>query len=282
MTQLRQAEVAKDVEGWLADVLAGTLSALRGRGSATAADLVRDEPRLATILDLAPEKSYATPQKITSQVLTVLALQGDIVRGRVLGGWTANRNEWWPAASWLPGGLGDHDPASARVELVRRWLRTFGPAPIADLIWWTGWTKGQVRAALASVEVAEVALDGQVGLVLADDLDDTADPGPVVALLPALDPTPMGWVDRDFFLGEHRAPLFDRTGNIGPTIFLEGRVVGGWAQRADGEIRTRLLQDVGAGNAAAVEARVDELSRWLGDLRFIPRFRTPLERELTS
>ena len=70
----------------------------------------------------------------------------------------------------------------------------------------------------------------------ADGLESTPEPDPTAALLPALDPTPMGWVERDWFLGEHRAPLFDRTGNIGPTIFWQGRVVGGWAQRADGEI----------------------------------------------
>ena len=37
-----------------------------------------------------------------------------------------------------------------------------------------------------------------------------------VALLPALDPTPMGYVERDWFLGPHAPALFDRSGNIGP------------------------------------------------------------------
>ncbi|HEX6390519.1 MAG TPA: M48 family metalloprotease, partial [Solirubrobacteraceae bacterium] len=46
--------------------------------------------------------------------------------------------------------------------------------------------------------------------------------------------------------------LFDRSGNIGPTVWCDGRIVGGWAQRTDGEIALALLEDVGAGAAAAI------------------------------
>ena len=120
-------------------------------------------------------------------------------------------------------------------------------APVSDLQWWGGWTGGQTKAALAALPVAEVDLDGQPGIALADDLEFPAEVAPVATLLPALDPTPMGWQERDWFLGEHRAALFDRTGNIGPTVWWAGRVVGGWAQRASGEVVYRLLEDIGAG-----------------------------------
>jgi hypothetical protein len=105
---------------------------------------------------------------------------------------------------------------------------------------------------------------------------------PWVALLPALDPTVMGWSGRDWYLGEHGPTLFDRNGNAGPTVWWDGRVVGGWASRADGEIAVRLLEDVGAEGAAAVEAAAGGLARWLGGVRVTPRFRTPLERELSA
>jgi hypothetical protein len=170
----------------------------------------------------------------------------------------------------------------ARVELARRWLRTFGPAPVSDLQWWGGWTGGQTKAALAALPAAGVDLDGQPGVALADDLEFPGDVPPVAALLPALDPTPMGWQQRDWFLGEHRAALFDRTGNIGPTLWWEGRVVGGWAQRASGEIVWRLLEDIGADGAAATSREAARLEGWLGANRVTPRFRTPLERELSA
>jgi hypothetical protein len=76
--------------------------------------------------------------------------------------------------------------------------------------------------------------------------------------------------------------LFDRSGNIGPTVWSDGRIVGGWAQRGDGEIAYRLLADVGSEKAGAVAAAAHGLSAWIGDVRVTPRFRTPLERELAS
>jgi hypothetical protein len=128
-----------------------------------------------------------------------------------------------------------------------------------------------------------VELDGgTTGFVLAHDLDPVPAAEPWAALLPALDPTAMGWTERGWYLGEHRAALFDRTGNVGPTVWWDGRIVGGWAQRKDGEVAFRMLEDVGAEAAAAVEAAAGELASRLGDIRVTPRFRTPLERELTS
>jgi hypothetical protein len=101
-------------------------------------------------------------------------------------------------------------------------------------------------------------------------------------LLPALDPTAMGWSERSWYLGPHAPTLFDRSGNVGPTVWCDGRIIGGWAQRADGEIVYRLLEDVGSDTVAAVEADAARLAKWIGAVRFIPRFRTPLERELTA
>jgi len=118
--------------------------------------------------------------------------------------------------------------------------------------------------------------------VLPDDVDPVPAPEPAVALLPALDPTAMGWKQRDWYLGGHRGRLFDRSGNIGPTIWWDGRIVGGWAQRRDGEVVTRLLEDVGAEAAAAVASEARSLTTWLGPARVTPRFRTPLERELVD
>jgi hypothetical protein len=92
----------------------------------------------------------------------------------------------------------------------------------------------------------------------------------------------MGWKERDWYLGEHATALFDRNGNAGPTIWCDGHVVGGWAHCDDGRIAVRLLEDIGAEAAAAVDAEAAALQAWLADTRFTPRFRTPLERELTA
>jgi DNA glycosylase AlkZ-like len=127
-----------------------------------------------------------------------------------------------------------------------------------------------------------VDLDGGTCIVLAGDQDPEPVTQPWAALLPALDPTPMGWRERGWFLGDHGAALFDRSGNIGPTVWWDGRIVGGWAQRPDGAVVFRLLEDAGTDAHAAIGAEAESLQAWLGPARVTPRFRTPLERELSA
>ncbi|GEL19612.1 hypothetical protein PA7_34490 [Pseudonocardia asaccharolytica DSM 44247 = NBRC 16224] len=76
--------------------------------------------------------------------------------------------------------------------------------------------------------------------------------------------------------------MFDHSGNIGPTVWWDGRIVGSWGQRRDGEVVVRLLEDVGAEAQAAVEAAAGRLADQLDGTRVTPRFRTPFERELAS
>jgi hypothetical protein len=92
----------------------------------------------------------------------------------------------------------------------------------------------------------------------------------------------MGWISRDWYLGPHASALFDRTGNAGPTIWCDGRVVGGWGQRKSGEIVYRVLEDIGKEANTLVAADAERLQTWLGSARVTPRFRTPLERELAG
>jgi hypothetical protein len=276
------AEAGAGDGSWLKEIEDSTEQALLTRGQASAAQLAEDEPRLRTRVRLAEGKSYAADQAITNWVLSLLAADGRIVRGRPRGSWTSSQYAWSPVRQWLPEGLTGMPVARARAELVRLWLARFGPATVADLRWWTGWGAGQLRPALTEVGPVEVDLGGVTGLVLADDLAPVDQPPPWVALLPALDPTGMGWSERSWYLGEHREALFDRSGNIGPTVWCDGRIVGGWAQRADGDVALRLLQDVGRETAAAVEAAAGRLAEWVGPVRVKPRFRTPLERELTA
>ena len=79
-----------------------------------------------------------------------------------------------------------------------------------------------------------------------------------------------------------RSTLFDSNGNAGPTVWWDGRVVGGWSQRRDGEIAFGLLEDVGRDARAAIDAEVDRLRAWVGDVRFSPGFLPPFQRELAS
>jgi hypothetical protein len=282
---LVEAEIAPDSDAagrWLRSVEESTATALSLRRTATAAELSADEPRLRTRLAMAPGKSYATQPYVTSRVLFQLAAEGRIVRGRPLGTWLSGQHQWSPAAAWLADGAAVKPPADqARAELARAWLAAFGPGTQADLQWWSGWNGSQTKAALAAISAVQVQLDGEVGYVLPGDEDPVPEPEPWVAFLPALDPTPMGWQGRDWYLGAHKSRLFDATGNVGPTIWLNGRIVGGWGQPDSGEVRYKLLEDIGADAGAAVEAEAARWTDWLAGVRVTPRFRCPLERELS-
>ena len=269
-----------DVERWARDTEASTLAALDRLGEATAQQLADAVPALRLRLRVNVGKAYEGEIGMSSRVLLLLAVEGRIVRARPLGTWISSQYRWTPTTRWLGRPMPELPVAEAQAGLVRRWLSRFGPGTETDLRWWTGLTAREVRAALASVAAVEVDLDGRPGLALPDDLETTATPAPWVALLPSLDPTTMGWKDRDWYLGDHRAALFDTSGNAGPTIWADGRIVGGWAIRAGGDVVTRTLEDVGREVADAIDAEAGRLTGWLQATSSIPRFPTPLQKEL--
>lgn len=272
----------EDVKGWLSDAEAATLEALETRGEATPQELAKDVPALREKVRVNIGKRYEGDVGMSSRVLIVLAAEGKIVRGRPRGTWISSQYRWTSVTRWLGHPMPELPVDEAQVGLVRRWLARFGPGTERDIRWWTGWTAGEVRRALASLEVIEVDLDGETGLVLADDLEPTPAPKPWVALLPALDPTTMGWQSRDWYLGDHKAALFDTNGNAGPTIWVDGRIVGGWAIRPSGAVVMKQLEDVGREVLAAIEAEAARLTEWLSGVSSVPRFPTPLYKELVG
>ena len=272
---LTEAGVAKDVPRWLRKVEADTLAAIDTLGEATGAELSRHVAGLRTKLLLSPGKKYESRQNITTRVLTLLAADGKLVRSRPRGTWVSSQYRWaaMPPFPRLP-------TADAQATLVRRYLGAFGPARITDVKWWTGWNLGEVKRALSAIDVVEVDVHGGAGVALADDLARTTAPKPWAALLPALDTTVMGWGARDWYLGDHARSLFDTMGNAGPTVWWNGRVVGGWAQRTDGEIAMRLLDDVGRDARAAIDRAAQRVHDFFADVRLTPRFPTPLATAL--
>ena len=279
---LEGAGVSSDAKRWLIEVENATLRALGVRGEALAAQLSQDVPALRHQIVFGEGTKWQGRQALSTRVLFMLAADARIVRARPRGSWTSTQYRWALIDSWLRGEMEEWATDSARVELIRRWLAAFGPGTVADLKWWTGLTVGEVKRALEKIETAEVEIDGGPGLVLAHDLEPVLDLEPWVALLPALDPTVMGWSQRQWYLGDHGRALFDRTGNAGPTVWCAGRIVGGWAHRKDGRVAVRLLEDVGREAASMIEETAERLGEWLGPVRVTPRFRTPLERELSG
>lgn len=257
---------APDGEAWL-DQVGGQVERLLSTEGTLPTKQIREAlPILDGLVAVSATSPWGGPVPIAPRVLTLLGASGRIARGRNAGRWRVNRPAWTLMSSWL-GEAPDPLPAQeGYAELVGRWLRTFGPGTEADLVWWLGATKTAVRQALADVGAVEVDLQGGgTGWLLPDDLAPEAELAPWAALLPTLDPTTMGWRDRDFYLDpEHTPYLFDSNGNAGTTIWWDGRIVGCWVQDSAGAVVPVLREDIGAEGTAAVTVEAERLTRWLG------------------
>jgi len=276
LTRLTEAGIGPDPAAMLEELEAVGLAAVRERGEASTAELRALDPRLSEKMTLSRGKPYEATITLGQKVFFHLALDGRIGRGRPLGTWLASQFRWSPIERWLPDGIAELPVDVARAELVRKWLRVFGPGTRDDIQWWTGWSLAATRKALAAIDTVEVDLDGGgTGYVLADDLGPSKTPEPWVALLPALDATTMGWAERDWYLGAYRAALFDRAGNAGPTIWVDGRIVGGWTQRDSGEITPFLLEDVGTETQRAIDHEAARLADWIAPAHIRWNFPTP-------
>ena len=278
-----ESGVADDGPAWVREARAETMAALRRLGQATARQLGAEAPALRAKLHLAVGKPYAGTQGAHTRVLLNLGFEGEVVRGAPTGSWITSEYTWSPMEAWLPGGVAGLDAREAAAALAGRYLARFGPVTTADLRWWAGWTAGVATRALADAGAVAVTLDDGPAWVHPDDEAPVEAPEPWVAFLPALDPTAMGWKERGFALGELGAfggPLFDRNGNAGPTVWVDGRVVGGWAQRPDGAVVHRLLADVPAARRRQLDRAASRLAGLLEDVRVRPRFPTPLQKEL--
>ena len=275
-TLVEKEGLADDGERWLHHVMDETEAALARLGPSVASELTDAVPRLATKIHYG-----GGTFGMSTRVLFLLAAAGRVVRGRPRDRWIASQYRWVRTEDWITP-LRSWDPAQARAELLRRWLAGYGPGTMTDLQWWSGWSKTLTIAALADVGAHEVALDDGTGFVHPDDPGPPDDAGPRAALLPGLDPTPMGWKDRAWFNGTFPGPHYDRNGNIGPTIWSNGRIVGAWATGDGGDVRIRLDHEVSSDDADRIESERTNLEAWLAGTRITPRFRTPIEKDLSA
>lgn len=254
--------------------------------SATGMALANEVRELRIMIDPMPDSAKSKPIRVTSKLLEIMAAEGTIVRGQPTGtDFTSGTWTWMLAAT--PGGwmVDAPDPDEALAQLLYRYLSTFGPATVTDMAWWTGLSKRRVRSALVQQGTVAVRLgvDDEPGFVAAGDELEASFTGPSVALLPGLDSTTMGWKQRSWYVDDASATgIFDRNGNAGPTIWVDGCVGGVWTQRSDGSIVTELFDDPGSDVRALVDAEAHRLAAWLGEVRVKWRYPTPITKRLAG
>lgn|GEM_PF-4956758 len=194
---------------------------------------------------------------------------------------------------WLHGLLGsatgdgdakgsDAAPAEdAGAFLMRRYLRSYGPATWRDFASWTGMKVSDtacIGGRLAG-DLAEVSVEGQPAWVLRENLEairQTAalsapgalTPGPSVRLLPSFDPFLLGHADKSRFVDDdYYKRVFRKAGWLSPVLPVNGRIAGVWALKRKGRklvITVELFGVLSSDERDLVAAEADNLGRFLG------------------
>ncbi|MGE4426549.1 MAG: winged helix DNA-binding domain-containing protein [Solirubrobacteraceae bacterium] len=141
-------------------------------------------------------------------------------------------------AVWALAPQTDVDLDAARAELVRRFLRCYGPGTHSQLAAWAQTTPAHAKALFAAVrdELDEVRVDGARRWVLREDCDRLDDPPSAVGvrMLAGYDPY-VAQPDRDTLVPDPalRKAMFPAVGRPG-VVLHEGRLAGLWRARKKG------------------------------------------------
>jgi hypothetical protein len=130
------------------------------------------------------------------------------------------------------GPIGEIRPAM--IEILRRYLRSFGPATLPDAAYWIGGNQRDLKPYwdVLKPELAPVAVDGQERWILATDLDDLIAAGEVrlpVKLLPAFDPLLLAHREKTDMLPEAwRKRIYGAAAWVYPVVLVDGAIAGKW------------------------------------------------------
>jgi Winged helix DNA-binding domain len=275
---LERNQVAGDGAAWLAGARTAVLDRLAGGAELSATQLREEVAELAGRVSWHEHKPYGQVRHVAPRVVTWLGAAGDLVRGHNGSHWRVNRNLWTRMDDWLGEPVARIEAHRGYVQLAEGYLRAFGPVTERDLVWWFGAARGTMRQALADLNAVQVRLERQqTGWVLPDDLDPEPPVEPWAALLPALDPTALGWKERDFYLDPDFSPaIFDWSGNCGTTAWWNGEIVGAYLLDDAGRVELIVPQDPGRAGRAALNAEAGRLEDWLDGERVTAAYKSPL------
>jgi hypothetical protein len=165
------------------------------------------------------------------------------------------------------------DPDQAWREVVRRYLRTYGPATREDLARWWGMQPapaGRVLKAMPDGELAEVEVGGLRMWALAEDVAAMrkAPSPPPVRLLPAFDVFVVGNRPKEALVEKRfEARVFRQAGWISAVVLIGGMVAGVWRHEKRGrtvEVTVEPFGKLSAARKKAIAEEADRLGRFLG------------------
>lgn len=164
----------------------------------------------------------------------------------------------------------------AQQELLRRYLRAYGPATPRDFAYWSGLSMGEVRPVWESLreEMAELAVEGAAGkgcAMLAGDVKHVRKARlrePAVRLLPNFDVYLLGHADKSWLMDlRHYKRVFRSAGWISPVVLVDGRVAGVWSSETRGKrlrVRVEPFEKLSAKARTQINEEAEALGGFLG------------------
>jgi hypothetical protein len=207
------------------------------------AEAIARETGVARLRDLIVTSSWGSPLKPS-------ALRGDLCFGPNQGRAVTFVNPGAWLGNWQP-----YEQEQALQELVRRYLRAYGPATPEDFArwWWGGSGKARARKLFQSIgeELEEVEIEGWRVFALRATLEhmlwnEPTEREEMVHLLPLFDAYTIGMPrDREPLLSPaHKGQVFRPQGWISAVVLVNGSIQGVWhsaARRSQTIVRVHLF-----------------------------------------
>jgi hypothetical protein len=182
-----------------------------------------------------PEKGFRTQ---VARAVRLLGYKGIVVFADALGsGFYTREYKFALAENWLSHiDFSEEDPEKARQNLLKNYLRCYGPATVQDFAYWAGFKMREARRVFESIDTEEVKIRGRPYYMKAgDNLDtDAGSQTDEIILLPEYDSYVMGHKDKSRILKEeYRPQVFLPLASVAATIVRNGLVIGTWSMKKE-------------------------------------------------
>lgn len=175
------------------------------------------------------------------------------------------------ADAWIPR-LRDLRQEDAEDELLKRYLRAFGPATSIDFSAWTGMPLSDARAIWRrhEADLVPVSVEGWPAVILRSDLrrlKAARVDAPPVRLLPYFDSYLLGHKARGHLVGlRHHKTVYRTAGWISPVVLVDGRIAGLWSHAREGErllVRVTRFGALSRRTVAGIREEAERLAEFL-------------------
>ena len=182
-----------------------------------------------------------------------------------------NESTFVRADRWVPHWK-DMSQERAERELVRRYLKAFGPSTVSDFAIWTGMIAGDARRVWSLEEdMVPVDVEGWGASVLRTDLSELTRShlgGTNVRLLPFFDSFLLGHKSHRNIVGpDEHLRVYRPQGWVSPVLLVGGRAAGVWSHVRRNralDVQVRPFTSLPANVLSRIREEAEDLGRFLG------------------